>query len=273
MKYACNYAIVKFLPFVETGEFANIGVVLFCPEAKFFDFKLMHRGRKRTAFFDPLESKVFTNTKKDFQKTLNAFKELLIYEFSENLDQTRILFDELVRPREVLIRFDIPRTILTDNPIETLEQLYSFYVGRDFVTPTYAEKALERRLNLFLTETNLKEKYRVAHISGGAFKAKFPFAYKDQAGKVIKAIKPLHLGHHDPSQAYQHGWTWVGKLKQLDKHGVLPNEVLIAAERSDQDNNSTREVFQEIRQNFTDIGVKFVDAADTGIIRAFAAVN
>lgn len=31
MKTACHYAIARFMPFIETGEFANVGVVLFSP--------------------------------------------------------------------------------------------------------------------------------------------------------------------------------------------------------------------------------------------------
>jgi len=27
-KFACQYAIVRFLPYLETGEFANVGIVM-----------------------------------------------------------------------------------------------------------------------------------------------------------------------------------------------------------------------------------------------------
>ncbi len=37
---ACRYAVVQFAPYRETGEFANAGVVLMCPETGHFDFKL-----------------------------------------------------------------------------------------------------------------------------------------------------------------------------------------------------------------------------------------
>lgn len=30
-KLACQYAVVRFLPYAETGEFANVGVALACP--------------------------------------------------------------------------------------------------------------------------------------------------------------------------------------------------------------------------------------------------
>jgi hypothetical protein len=273
MKYACNYAIIRFIPFVETGEFANIGVVLFCPEAKFFDFKLMSKGKKLTAFFEPLDDKIYKSAKKDFEKTLVTFTEMMRHTFEQNVEQTQLLFGELVRPREVLIRFDTPRAVLTDNLGKTLEQLFDFYVGKDFVTPDYAEKALEDRLTLFLTEAHLKSQYKTANIIGGAFKAKFPFAHKDKDGNVIKAIKPLHLGHHDPSKAHAHGWAWVGKLQQLGKHGVLPREVLVAAQRSEQNDSTTQEIFEEIGESFTKIGVKFSDVADTGKLREFAVIH
>ena len=44
-KFAYRYAIVQFQPYSETGEFANVGVVLVCPETGFFDFKLQAAAR------------------------------------------------------------------------------------------------------------------------------------------------------------------------------------------------------------------------------------
>ena len=44
-----NYHVVRFLPYPETGEFVNVGVILFCPQLGFFDFKIeTHRSRRAT---------------------------------------------------------------------------------------------------------------------------------------------------------------------------------------------------------------------------------
>ena len=52
MSTACHYAIVRFMPFVETGEFGNVGVVLFSPTARFFGFRLLGQRISRiTNFF------------------------------------------------------------------------------------------------------------------------------------------------------------------------------------------------------------------------------
>ena len=56
-KVACQYALLRFRPFVETGEFANVGVVLLAPEARFFGFRLLKRYGRITQFFHQLPIK------------------------------------------------------------------------------------------------------------------------------------------------------------------------------------------------------------------------
>ena len=60
MNTACHYAIVRFMPFVETGEFGNVGIVLFSPTARYFGFKLLGQRYSRiTNFFEQLDTKLF----------------------------------------------------------------------------------------------------------------------------------------------------------------------------------------------------------------------
>ena len=59
---------MRFLPYLETGEFANVGIVLFCPESGYFGYKLMSRVRARiTAFFEELDGKVYREALETFQ--------------------------------------------------------------------------------------------------------------------------------------------------------------------------------------------------------------
>lgn len=57
---ACRYAIVHFLPYTETSEFANVGVVLACPATGYFGFRLETRRYTRfTHFFRDLDKRVY----------------------------------------------------------------------------------------------------------------------------------------------------------------------------------------------------------------------
>ena len=61
-KYACNYAVLRFLPYPETGEFVNLGVVVHCALRGLFEMKIESRKAARvTDFFSdfPCEKPFF----------------------------------------------------------------------------------------------------------------------------------------------------------------------------------------------------------------------
>ena len=71
-KIPCLYAVVHFAPFVETGEFANVGIIMMAPEQRYFGFKLMGRRHSRvTHFFEQLEAKVFRATMNTLREELD----------------------------------------------------------------------------------------------------------------------------------------------------------------------------------------------------------
>ena len=78
MKYACQYAIVRFLPYAETGEFANVGIVLTCPQTGYFDFKLLKRVSRISAFFEELDASIFRNVRKTFTAELTRLRSVIM---------------------------------------------------------------------------------------------------------------------------------------------------------------------------------------------------
>ena len=122
---ACNYAIVRFLPYRETGEFVNVGVVLFCPQSGYFDLKLETRKQGRvTDFFPELDKSLFRLGRQHFYDELKRVRELLNGENRRADDQARLsVFRELLKPRESVFRFSEVATILAEDPAATLQDL------------------------------------------------------------------------------------------------------------------------------------------------------
>ena len=58
MKYVCNYSILRFLPYPETGEFVNIGVVLLASNGE-FHYQLDRTRQRVTRFFKTLDHKIY----------------------------------------------------------------------------------------------------------------------------------------------------------------------------------------------------------------------
>ena len=72
-KFACQYALLRFRPFAETGEFANVGIVMLAPDARFFGFKLLKKYGRITQLFQELDKKVFLNGRDLFKEELERF--------------------------------------------------------------------------------------------------------------------------------------------------------------------------------------------------------
>ena len=132
-RFACNYAIVRFMPYVETGEFANVGVLLWIPKQKTLLFRLLRRKYGRiTQFFEELDKHVYLKAMADLDAELHRIQVLLqedtVVTANSNLEYGfhKGIFEEVIRPRETIIRFSEQRAILSENPEATVAALFNY---------------------------------------------------------------------------------------------------------------------------------------------------
>ena len=135
MKTLYQYAIVRFLPLAETGEFANVGIVLCAPDAGVFAFQFIPTQSERVQqFFPQLDKSLLPNTIKLLTDELNRIQQLAEQQSSTQLFAA---FQELIRPREQLIRYSGLRSIYTEKNAQlTLKLLFEQLVqGVAEITP------------------------------------------------------------------------------------------------------------------------------------------
>lgn len=273
-KFACQYAIVRFLPYLETGEFANVGIVMLCPDAGFFDFRMLARGRRITTFFDKLDAGIYRRAATDFKQELTRIRNWLAQQTDRTMDVelARHLFGELTRQREAMLRFDEVRVVLAADPAQQLEELFGHYVDRNFATKEYHEQILERSVRKVLADANLNKQYKAETLGNTAtYHAKFPFVHRE-GELAVKAIKPLFLAHDDPAQIFEHGWMWFGKVGRLRELKLLPEQVLLPVEGPTDDQGGRYEVFQEVITKMAANDVQVVSNAQTQRIIEFARI-
>ena len=273
-KLACQYAIVRFLPYLETGEFANVGIVMLCPEAGIFQFRLMNRIRRITAFFEELDVGIYRRAAKDFKLELQRIQKWLDAQANNRMDVelARHLFAELTRPRETLMRFDGVRVVLADDPAQQFEELFGHYVERNFATKAYQEALLEKTVRKVLAEAKLGTQYHPETLGEmDTYHVRLPFVHKEDA-RVVKAIKPLHLAHEDPTQIYEHGWAWLGKVNRLRALRYLPEQMLFAVQGPAEADNKRFAVYQEVVAQMAVNDVLVIPEQQTQRILEFARV-
>lgn len=273
-KFACQYAIVRFLPYRETGEFANVGIVMLCPEAGIFQFRLMNRVRRITAFFEELDVGIYRRAAKDFKLELQRIQKWLDAQANNRMDVelARHLFAELTRPRETLMRFDGVRVVLADDPAQQFEELFGHYVERNFATKAYQEALLEKTVRRVLAEAKLGTQYHPETLGEmDTYHVRMPFVHKEDT-RVVKAIKPLHLAHEDPTQIYEHGWAWLGKVNRLRALRYLPEQMLFAVQGPAEADDKRFAVYQEVIEKMAANDVLVIPEQQTQEILQFARV-
>ncbi len=264
MTTAARYAIVRFLPYAETEEFANVGVLLHAPDAGVFAFRLEDKWRRVGAFFDMLDRHVFNTARKAFEGELRRVQELV----RKSPAWGRQAFDELMRPRESMFRFSPARAVLTEDADATLDALFARYVEHAFATPEYQEALLERSLRTVLRREGLAARYRKAELGIGALRFPVPFAQTGDGGRVLRAVKPLHLAQDDPVRLLDHGNQWIGRLRHLERLRACPAMLFPVQQPAPEADNSG--AFEEIRQGLEESGATVVPIADEAAILRFA---
>ena len=123
MRYACIYSIVRFAPFAETEEFANVGIVLTAPACRRMEYKLASEGLERVNHFFGC-APVFAKALEIAKNELDAVRAMTA---TAQEDQIVNHFRFLTEPKESLIRFSAMRSILVDDFDATLEELFGHY--------------------------------------------------------------------------------------------------------------------------------------------------
>lgn len=229
--FACNYAVLRFLPYPETGEFVNLGVAVHCPATGFFDTALEARKMQRvTRFFPELDREAFMGARRAIVEELARVGRVIAGE--GDVEIGRRIYRELVRGREAVFRFGEVRTVLTDDPKTLAERLFAQYVNRQFAkVREYHEAVMARRYFDVLREYRPECVFRRDTIVGTeAYHVKIPIT-RDAFGAngvPICAIKPLDLQRTEPTAVIEHGDAWIQRVRRLKTIGQLPERFIFA---------------------------------------------
>lgn len=268
---ACRYAVVQFAPYRETGEFANVGVVLMCPETGDYGFRLQTRRTKRiTDFFDELPRSYYMRAVKAMEDELRRVADVVAQiPTTGRAEFLRQVFDSLIHPREALVKFSAPRAVMTDDPAAELARQFEHYVERAFATPEYVEKAMEKRIKHLLDGLSLAAPFAPQRVGDDAFYANFQLVQRrDDA--LTKIIKPFRLNQDEPVDIYEHGDIWVKKIERLRNLNLLPEAVLFAVKAPPPSDAKRHAAFEEICSDLLKLEVLTVDEAEDRKITDFA---
>ena len=267
-KQICKYSIIRFQPYPETEEFANIGIVLYATASKRLEFRLLDgkQHARITGFFDPKCKDIFVQTSKIIRAEIERIKKFLDETAGVDVD----LYGELIRCREDIIRFSDSRVLFSIDPVATVDKLFEHYIHRSFIHEPGHEEKMKKQVRELLDSRNLGKKYREDTIGeADKYEVRFPFVCKNTKQTVIK---PIHFKQDKPSLLIDHGLSWLAKVQQLEKyHFIRPDEILFAYDAPDNSQSNLFAAFNEIKQQIESEGIEMADIKRNDDIVRFAA--
>lgn len=263
------YTLVRLLPQADAGEFANIGVVLACPQQRRFDFRLIRRYTRVTRFFEEFAGDLFRRVRGEVQAELEHIRKTLLAGPAD-AKAVAALMSDLARPRESLIRYAPVRTLLTADPEADLERLFRRYVQPDAQdVQQRRDELVERAVRGVLLQQRLRAAFVPDEIGTEDYHVRFPFVH-EREGQPVAVIKPLDLTQDEPQKIYDHGGLWVQRIGRLQRMHALPEGLLIPAEAPPAADERRLKAFHEVEGELRALGAEVTRPTDAAGIGQFA---
>jgi hypothetical protein len=243
-KFACRYALIQFMPYSETGEFANIGVLLVCPQTGLWGYKFETKPKRYTDFFDGLTRNLYREAVNTLESELKRLQKTQV---NSTPDFLLNAFNSVIHPREAILKFSEPRGRLTDNPEQELHNLFDHYVGFAFLRNQNPEQKLLKRIQDLVKTFELKAPFKEDHIGDPSHMSVLLPLVQSINNNPVKAIKPLYLGQDKINDICNHGEQWIGKLKRLKNKVSWQGELLITV-----DGISEKAEFKKVQDEIID---------------------
>jgi len=253
MKQACKYNIIRFQPYAETQEFANIGIVLYAPTTQTFVFKLLplRQYGRITHFFDTLDKRIFQDAIRLIHEELTRIQKML-----PTLSNPNALYNGLVQPREDIVYYSKHYTRFTENPNATVAECFEYYVQRSFTQKKGHEKRMQERITQLLKTHNLEQHFKQRKIGNKHYEVQLPFVTNTEKPAIIK---PIHFRHTDSKKLINHGIHWLGTMEQLFRHRLAtPEKTLFTYKAPEATKGLLVDAFEDIKIQIEDKGIQLL---------------
>lgn len=240
-----HYSIIRFQPFADLGEFANIGIIALDVDHQFLRFRLARqRFRRLREFFGEEAYRAYAAAIDHLRIEL---EHLTAGDgFWSNWEPQRA-FAYLTREHESSLVFSEVRTLVSADSIDdVVEALFGRLVMRQ--RQESHDLGLIKYIRNELRVNGIRG-FRVIRMDDPIVPITFPLAHRNGG---VRAIHPLVFTQKTPLAVFDHGALWKRRLKyHLDRRNIYDESVLLAVEPPNYNSeiaifNAFREAIEEI---------------------------
>jgi hypothetical protein len=217
MKTTYSYVTLRYVHDVVTGEFANVGVVLYSPEQRFIEARFSASYERLNAIFLKIDHAHFRHL---IRYLSNRFAELS-EEIGESLDLLPVTgIKELVRrvlpPDDSSLQWSEAGGGFTADPKTTLQQLYSRLVERyvkGSEVPSRSDEDIAKPFKARLEKKKVAQRVEEKRIDAKDYQYTFDYGWKNS---IWHLYQPVSFDLLNPSSIVEKANTWLGRGTALN---------------------------------------------------------
>lgn len=262
---AMQYTVIRFMPHVQTREFANIGVIVACPKTGYFDYQINSKYSRLSQFFRYFDASVYRAAIKAFSLELERVRTVL----QANPQQIQHEMAHIARPRETILQTSGISVCLATDEAEQLQHLFHYYVHHSFAK-NQPEEAFTHQIVEMVKSFRLPQPFHEAKIGNDDYHIVLPLVQK-QDNTVQKIIKPIYLGQEDAAAIYQKADNWIARFKRLRDFGWINKKtaILLPYQPPQHGTASQEKAVNHVLQDFKQHNISIAHQEDIPRIQQF----
>lgn len=217
IRLAYSYSVLRYVHDTLTGEFVNVGLVMFSPEGSFLRFKSKTTVGRVTSMFPSLKTSAFKELLRSVKNRFSVIEaettaDLGMWGKKSNLNE--ILLSALPKDDSSLLWSPISSGVTSDLK-NSFEKIFARHISK-FDQKTHRGRRSDddvwRLFRRDLEKRNLLSFFETKSISGKDDEVEFPFAWKNG---IWHCIEPISFDLTAPESIRDKAHKWLGQIASV----------------------------------------------------------
>lgn len=217
MKTSYSFSILRYTHDIVSGEFLNVGVVLYAPKSRFLSAMCSPRYGRLSKMFSNINGDHFRQVSRYIQAKLEEEGEKLLTELPfYQLPHSVIDFTARVLPMDdSSLQFSPEGYGVTENPPQALEQIYDRYVEKYYEKterPSRSDGEVWKIYKKPLEERRILANLKPHLICGKNYEHEFEYCWKNDRWHIHE---PVSFDLQEAVSITDKANTWLGRATSL----------------------------------------------------------
>ena len=272
MRMPILYSFIRFRPYMETGEFVNVGLFMCDVSNKQMLYKVVQKKDKRVNHFF-FESHIFENVRnmmvEELSHTVNAINNKTFRTEKELINYFHNYVDDV---KEGIFQYsDVAAALIEEAPVKYFDKLFNLYIKQKGIAhPSREEEIIKAYRKMFQGAQNpILKQYKSCIVKGDLSSYKLPLAL-ESTNSILKAVKPLSFDQTTSANMVEHCDSWIARINRSSQENLInKNDILFTLDTAE--TKDKIKVLDTIKRTLDHYKINHTDWKNKNDVMSFAS--